>query len=117
MVRFAEAYTNISDEGKRIINHSRKSLLFNNQEAWIKSESELFEVTIGTYNGAEVCELVGSFLLYQLSNKYNKKDIGLYRDYGLTVFKNKSDPKAERIKRDFPKNFRENGETLSSNAI
>ena len=47
---------------------------------------------MGLYGGAEVCELVGSLLLNQLSNKYNKKDIGLYRDDGLTVFKNKSGP-------------------------
>ena len=43
-----------------------------------------------------LCELVGSFLLHQLSNKYNKKDIGLYRDDGLAVFKNKSGPQVER---------------------
>ena len=70
-LKFAESYTNISDEDKRIINHSRKSLLFNNQQAWIKKESGLFDVTIGAYDGAEVCELVGNFLLYQLSDKYN----------------------------------------------
>ena len=63
---------------------------------------------MGAYDSAEVCELVGSFLLHQLSNKYNKKDIGLYRDDGLAVFKNKSGPQAERIKKDFQKFFREN---------
>ena len=56
---------------------------------------------MGKYDGAEVYEVVGSFLLHQLSNKYNKKDIG------LAVFKNKRGPKAERIKRDFQKVFRE----------
>ena len=40
------------------------------------------------FDGAEVCEAVGNFLLYQLSKNYNKKDIGLYRDDGLTIFKN-----------------------------
>ena len=30
-VGFEEAYTDISDADKRIINHSRKSLLFKNQ--------------------------------------------------------------------------------------
>ena len=107
-LKFAEPYTDISDEDKRMINHSRKSLLFNNQQAWIKKESGLFDVTMGAYDGAEVCELVGSFLLHQLSKKYNKKDIGLYRDDGLAVFKNKSGPQAERIKKDFQKIFREN---------
>ena len=51
---------------------------------------------MGAYDGAEVCELVDSFLLRQISNKYNKKDFGLYRDDGLPVFKNKSGPQAER---------------------
>ena len=63
---------------------------------------------MGPYDGAEVCELAGSFLLHQLSNKYNKKDTGLYRDDGLAVFKNKSGPQAERIKKDFQKISREN---------
>ena len=61
-VKFAESYTNTSDEDKRIINHSRKFLLFNNQRAWIKKESALFDITMGSYDGAKVCELVGSFL-------------------------------------------------------
>ena len=80
------------------MNHSRKSLLFNNKQAWIKKESGLFDVTMVAYDGTEVCEFVGSYLIYQLSNKYNKKDIGLYRDDGLVVFKNKSGPRAEKIK-------------------
>ena len=63
---------------------------------------------MGACDGAEVCEFVGSFLLHQLSNKYNKKEVGLYRDDGLTVFKNKSGPQAERIKKDFQNIFREN---------
>ena len=97
-LKFAESYRDISDEDKSIINHSRKSLLFNNQQALIKKESGLFDVTMGAYDVAEVCELVGSFLLYQLSDKYNKNDIGLYRDDDLAVSKNKSGPQAEKIK-------------------
>ena len=58
--------------------------------------------------GTEVCELIGYFLIYQLSNKYNKKDINLYRDDGLAVFKNKHGSQAERIKKDQQKNLREN---------
>ena len=104
-LKLAESFTDISDEDECIINHSRKSLLFNNQQAWIKKESGFFDVTMGACDGAEVCELVGSFLLHQLSKKYNKKDIGLYRDDGLAVFKNKSGPQAERIKKDFQKKF------------
>ena len=48
-------------------------------------------MTMGAYDGAKVCEL---FTLYQLSRKYNKSNIGLYGDDGLTVFKNISGPQA-----------------------
>ena len=106
-LKFTDSYTFISDEDKRIINHTRKSLIFKNQQVWIKKESGLFDVTMGAYDGVEVCKLAGSFLHYQLSNKYNKRDIGLYRDVGLTVFKHKRGPQAERIKKDFQKIFGE----------
>ena len=42
------------------------------QQTWIKNDSGLFDVTMGAYDGVEVCELVGSFLRYSLSLKYNK---------------------------------------------
>ena len=57
----------------------------------MKKDSGLFDVTIGAYNGAEVCELVGTFLLYQISIKYNKNKVDLYRDDGLAIFKNVSE--------------------------
>ena len=73
----AEAHTLLSDYDKAIIHHPRKSLLFNDQQTWIKRGSRLFDVTMGVYHGAEVCELVGNYLLYKLSKLYEKKDIGL----------------------------------------
>ena len=85
-----------------------KSLLFNNSEPWIKRGRGLFDVTIGAYNGAKVWELVGTFLLYELSLKYNKADIGLYRDDGLVIFKKISGPKSEKVKKDIQKLFKEN---------
>ena len=72
----------------------------------IKKERGLFDVTMGAFNGAEVCE-VGNFLLYQLSENYNKEDTGLYRDDGLAIFKNVSGSKAEKIKKDIQKLFKD----------
>ena len=63
---------------------------------------------ISAYDGAEVCELVGIFIIYQLSLKYNKNNIGLYRNDGLAVFKNVSGPQAEKIKKHFQNIFRKN---------
>ena len=53
-------------------------------------------MTMGAYNGAQAFELVGNYLLYELPKLYEKKDIGLYRDNGLAVFKNKSGPESEK---------------------
>ena len=47
---------------------------------------------MGVYNGAEIYELVGGFLLYQHSNKYNKKNIGVYQADGFADFENKTSP-------------------------
>ena len=69
----------------------------NKQQTWIKKESGLFEVTMGAYDGVEVCELVVSFLFYALSLEYNETNIGLYRDDGLAVFTNVSSAHCEKI--------------------
>ena len=74
----------------------------------IEKVGYLFDVTVGAQDGAEVCELVGNYLLYELSKLYEKKDIGLYRDDGLAVFKNKSGPESEKIKKSIQAIFREN---------
>ena len=107
-INFAEKLVNITNEDKVIIKHGRKSLLFDNSESWMKKDSGLFDVSMGAYDGAEVCELVGTFLLYKLSLKYNKNGIGLYRDDGLAFFKNISGPKSEKVRKDIQKLFEEN---------
>ena len=53
-------------------------------------------------------EAVGNFLLYQLSKDYNKKDIGLYRNDGLAIFKSVSGFKAGKVKKDIQKLFTDN---------
>ncbi len=50
-----------------IIKHARKSLLFNDGKPWTKKDSNsLFDVTMGSYDGAEICELIGLFILNNL---------------------------------------------------
>ena len=55
---------------------------------WMKKGSGLFDVTMGAFRGAELCELVGTLLLHKLSQKYDKNNITSHGDDGLTVFKN-----------------------------
>ena len=103
-INFAKERLNVTNEV--IVKHERKSLLYDNSEPWMKKDSGLFDVTMRVYDGAEVCELVGTFLLHKLSLKYNKKNFGLYRYDGLATFKNIT--KSEKVKKDIPKLFKEN---------
>ena len=62
---------------------------------------------MGAYDGAEVCELIGIFMLSLLSNQINKNHIGLYRYDGLAILKNTSGPAAENLKKKIQKLFTE----------
>ena len=42
---------------------------------------------MGSYDGAEICKLVGPYLLNQLSTAIDKSGFGLYRDDGLAACK------------------------------
>ena len=68
-------------------------------EHWGKrSSSNLCDVTMGSYDGAESYELVGSFLLHLITAKHRNK-FGLYRDNGLGIVKGPT-REIERIKKD-----------------
>ena len=60
---YAKGLINTSKDQEAIIWHSRKSLLFNDNSTWVKKQSGDFDVTMGSFDGAEVCELVGLYLL------------------------------------------------------
>ena len=77
-LKFVEEYIYIPTNDKSIIKHARKSLLFNKIETKMKKDRGLFDVAMGALDGAEVCEVVGNFLLHKLSQKYERKNLLLY---------------------------------------
>ena len=77
-LKFVEEYIYIPTNDKSIIKHARKSLLFNQIETQMKKDRGLFDVAMGALDGAEVCEVVGNFLLHKLSQKYERKNLLLY---------------------------------------
>ena len=88
--------------------HSCKSLLFNNTSVWIKREGYPdFDITMGSFDGAEICELVGVYILNVLGEKYGKERIGLHRNDGLAYFENISGSQAEKIRKDVIKIFKQ----------
>ena len=77
-INYAKQFINIPERDINIIMHSRKSLLFHQDAALMKKgDSGLFDVTMGSYDGAKVCQLVGLYILNRLSEKYEKESTGL----------------------------------------
>ena len=63
------------------LDESRRTLLFNNKEPWLKnSGNEEFDVPMGCFDGAEVCEVIGVYILHLLKTVMRKENVGLYRD-------------------------------------
>ncbi len=57
---FALNYDDITEEEREIIIHAKTSCLYNSGDYWGKrTSSDLFDVTMGSFDGAESCELVG----------------------------------------------------------
>ena len=75
--------------------------MFHDNEPWIKKDSnDDFDVTMGSYDGAEVCELAGLFMLIELSKIFDEDNIGLYRDDGLSVFKNNNGHQNDKVRKE-----------------
>ena len=85
-LEFAQNYVDADEHTANIIMYCRQSILFSNSRAWSKKNSPQFDVAMGSFDGAEVCELVGLYMLHHLSFVIGDKIvIGLYRNDGLAV--------------------------------
>ena len=97
-VEFARQYVDISPNDIEIILHACKTVLISDGCAWQKTNgTDLFDVPMGAFHGAEVCDLVGLHILSQLGNTVPKGTFGLYRDDGLGVIRDESATNLERI--------------------
>ena len=105
---FAAHHTEISEESMLTIRHCRKSLLFCTDKIWVKKSNPEFDVTMGSFDGAEICELVGLYLLDQLSNLLPVESFGFYRDDGLAILSGISGPDTERIIKNIRNLFKTN---------
>ena len=102
---FASDYDNITTDERNII-HAKNSILIHKHLPWLKKGNTTFDVTMGSYDGAETCELVGSFLLSQLQDL--NINVGLYRDDGLAIT-NTTPRDTENIKKEICRIFNNNG--------
>ena len=106
---YASTYTTISETEREIITHAKKTLLVSGKNTWAKKEAEnrMFDVTMGSFDGAETCELVVLYMLSKLQHEYGD-GMGLYRDDGLAV-SNQSPREIENIKKGICKIFKDSG--------
>ena len=88
VIEHANLYTSITQQELDIILHARKSLLFFQNIPWEKTINEsLFDITMGSYDGAEICELMVD---------------------GLACLHKISGPASDKIRKDMIRTFREN---------
>ena len=77
----------LSKEEIDAIRVSRESLLFKGKEQWVKTRGN-FDVTMGSKDGAECCEVVDLFLIHQITEVEKilpKSDFGTFRDDYLGI--------------------------------
>ena len=102
----ASNHDNITTDVRNIIIRAKNSILIHKHIPWQKKGNTTFDVTMGSYDGAETCELVGSFLLSQLQDL--NVNVGLYREDRLAI--TNSTPKdTEKIKKKIYQAFNNNG--------
>ena len=82
-LEWARNFIDISDQEIDIILQTKKSFLFSKGAPWSKKGDCNFDVAMGSFDGAESCDIVGLYILSELSKL--KIDVGLYRDDGLGV--------------------------------
>ena len=89
---------------------ARISILAYKGDIWVKKTGE-FDVTMGSSDGAEVAELVGLYLLYELGLKgiIPRGTFGLYRDDGIVALTTSSGRRQEYIRQDLRKFFNNRG--------
>ena len=100
-LEFAQEHTTIKDIEIDATLNARQTLMFTKGKTWSKrNASNCFDVAMGSYDGAEICELVGLFVLDQLKKIVPRQNIGLYRDDGLAVVESTNGPKADKTRKD-----------------
>ena len=80
--------------------------MYQNDNPWVKKNTSVeFDVTMGSYDGADMCEIVGLLMLDMLSKLFEKNSIGLYRDDGLSIFRNYNGHQSDKVRNELTKLF------------
>ena len=82
---------------------------------WTKKEiKKQFDVSMGAFDGAEVCELIGLCIFSTINESIKFESIGLYIDDGLAVLKSATGSKSERMRKRLINTFQDNDLGITS---
>ena len=111
-LQFASTIHNFSQIELDALNNARLSLLHYDNTTWQK-KTGLFDTTMGAFDGAEVAELIGLFLLYKFEQEFPQLNFGLYRDDGLGVHTKLPGPVATRTTKRISEFFKTYGFSIT----
>ena len=109
-INWAKEFTEIKDIETAAILNARNTFLFKNNQSWVKktgNEEENFDVSMGSMDSSECSDLVGLYILSELSKFIDKDSFGLYKDDGIIATIG-SGPEIERIKKQIIVVFKNN---------
>ena len=103
---WAKQYIEITEDEIELMLNTHLSFLTYNGKVWIKKEGLGFDTTMGSFDGAESCEIIGLFLLSKI--KEVVKEAGIYRD-DLVIIDRFSRKQWEDIRKRLIKLFKDHG--------
>ena len=74
--------------------------MFYENESWKKKDTDAtFDVAMGSYDSAELCELIGIYIQSLLINILSKDIMGLYKDDGLIILRKANKQQTDRVRK------------------
>ena len=67
---------------------------------------------MGSFDGAEICELVGLYIQSKLEKILPKSNFGLYRDDGLALLRNLNGQETDKVRKNIIRVFKDIGFSL-----
>ena len=99
-IKFAEKYTTFNKQEIDTLMHTCQTIIFYDNRIWTKKTNKNnFNIAMGSFQGAEVCDLIGLHILSEISPITGPSNIGLYRDDGLAIIKQPSGTTLEKMKK------------------
>ena len=107
---FAKTFADTNERDWQIIRHCRKTLLCNNNdEQWVKKTNNAFDVSMGSLDSAQMADLVGLLILYNITKHVDIGNVGLYRDDGLMIIEEANGHKCDKARKFITKELKDLG--------